>query len=59
MKIISYVSMTTDLDGNVIEPLMTKILEVPESVKYDEHGEALVDGLMIYSPAHDVAAGEA
>lgn len=53
MKTISYVSMTMDLDGNVIEPLTTRTLQVPDDTQYDEHGEAEVGGLMIYSPRHD------
>jgi hypothetical protein len=53
MKTVSYVSMTMDLDGNVIEPLTTKTLQVPNDTQYDEHGEAEVAGHMIYSPRHD------
>lgn len=52
-KTISYVSMTMDLDGNVLEPLTTKTLEVPDDTEYDERGEAEVGGHMIYSPGHD------
>ncbi|MGF6154011.1 hypothetical protein [Pseudomonas fluorescens] len=53
MTTISYVSMTTDLDGKVIEPLTTKTMEIPQGTEFDENGEAEVNGAIIYSAAHD------
>ncbi|MDY7559945.1 hypothetical protein QN366_04915 [Pseudomonas sp. CCC3.2] len=48
MKTISYVSVTTDLDGNVVEPLTTKTMDIPDSIKFEENGEAEINDLLVF-----------
>lgn len=54
MNIISYISGSfSAVDGSFIEPMTQKTMVVPEDTEFDENGESEVDGIIIYSKAHD------
>lgn len=40
-------------DGSVIEPMTQKTMVIPEDTKFDENGEGEVEGIIVYSRAHD------
>lgn len=54
MNIINYISGSfSAIDGSIIEPMTQKTLVIPEDTEFDENGESEVDGIIIYSKAHD------
>lgn len=59
MNIINYISGSfSTIDGSVIEPMTYKTMVIPEDTQFDENGESEIDGVIIYSKAHDRSSEE-